>query len=193
MMNLFGDKNEGGKVEEKKEDPLVGNNDPQITPEEKERREKAQNEKLDEKVDEKVKEDKKKNAIKKKKERTNNTIRLVIPPEEWEKLPDPISKEQLKQFSSSQKTMNLNISKLSNEAKNKATAALTAATAGTNKLLGTDSESKGVAPPAGNATTGESKPWYKFWGGRKRRRRKRTRKRSKRRKKKSRRKTKRRR
>ena len=119
---------------------------------------------------------------------------MVIPPEEWEKLPDPISKEALKRFSSSQKAMNINASKLSNEAKDKATAVITAAAAGTNKLLGTVGESKGVASPAGNVTTDAPKPWWKVWGGgKRRRRRKRTRKRSKRRKKKSRRKTKRRR
>lgn len=186
--NVFGDSqktNEG----EKKVDPLQNE---AISEGERARVKKEKDELESEKVDEKLAKEKEK-MIKKKKRQ--GKLRLVLTPEEWAALPDPIPKSDLQKYAKDQKMMNLNASKMATDSFNKTKAAITEVGNQTTQILRSPMESTGQE----TGVQSNKKGWFGSLfglGGGKRRRRKRTRRRrkkSKRRKKKSRRKTKRRR
>ena len=187
---LFGNSktNEGEKADGAVEKNPLQNE--AISEGERERVKKEKDELESEKVDEKLAKEKKKMADKKKRQ---GKLRLVLTPEEWAALPDPIPKSDLQKYAKDQKKMNLNASKAVTDSFNKTKAAITEVGNQTTQILRDPIESTGQQQ-------GEKKGMFGLGflglGGGKKRRRKRTRRRrkkSKRRKKKSRKKTKRRR
>ena len=155
---------------------------------ERERVKKEKDELESEKVDEKLAKEKKKMADKKKRQ---GKLRLVLTPEEWAALPDPIPKSDLQKYAKDQKMMNLNASKAVTDSFNKTKAAITE--------IGNQTAIDPLRSPMESTgkQQGEKKGVFGLGfmglGGGKRRRRTRRRTKKKRRKKKSRKKTKRRR
>ena len=73
-------------------------------------------------MDEKLAKEKEKMEKKKKRQ---GKLRLVLTPEEWAALPDPIPKSDLQKYAKDQKMMNLNASKAVTDSFNKTKAAIT--------------------------------------------------------------------
>ena len=88
---------------------------------ERERVKKEKDELESEKVDEKLAKEKRKWQKKKR----QGKLRLVLTPEEWAALPDPIPKSDLQKYAKDQKMMNLNASKAVTDSFNKTKAAIT--------------------------------------------------------------------
>ena len=190
---LFGKSNTNeGTNEGQKADGAVEKNPLQnegIPEGERERVKKEKDELESEKVDEKLVKEKKKMVEKKKRQ---GKLRLVLTPEEWGALPDPIPKSDLQKYAKDQKMMNLDASKLATDSFNKTKAAITEVGSQTTQILRSPMESTGQQQQKKTGMLG----WgFMGLGGGKRRRRKRTRRRRKKskRRKKSRKKTKRRR
>lgn len=190
--NIFGDEkkqDEGKAVNKPVENPLVGENESNVSKEEIERREKDANALLEEKTTDKLKKEKKEMEKKKKKE---GKMRLELTTVQWAALPDPIGKAELLKYSKGQKAANLNASKTATELFDKTKAAVTEVGNQTTNLLATPGQASGEQQPEkkkGILGLG----WFGLGGKRRRRKKRKTRRRRKRGKKRTRKKSRRRR
>ena len=137
---LFGNSktNEGEKADDAVEKNPLQNE--AISEGERERVKKEKDELESEKVDEKLAKEKEKMAEKKKRQ---GKLRLVLTPEEWAALPDPIPKSDLQKYAKDQKMMNLNASKAVTDSFNKTKAAITEVGNQTTQILRDPIESTG--------------------------------------------------